>query len=83
MRPRGFTLGPTSSKRTLIGAVTFCALTVADPAFAVAAFLARLTHIQRFAISRVLKKSARRNGFPFALAAAFSVEPFDADGVRA
>jgi serine/threonine protein kinase len=35
------------------------------------------------AFSRVLKKSARRNGFPFALAAAFSVEPFDADGVRA
>jgi hypothetical protein len=35
------------------------------------------------ASNRVLKKSARRNGFPFALAAAFSVEPFDADGVRA
>jgi hypothetical protein len=42
-----------------------------------------LGHGCRAGFSRVLKKSARRNGFPFALAAAFSVEPFDADGVRA
>ena len=34
-------------------------------------------------LSRVLKKSARRNGFPFAWAAAFGVGSFDADSMRA
>jgi hypothetical protein len=45
--------------------------------------LQRVVKTTKAALSRVLKKSARRNGFPFVWAAAFGVGSFDADGMRA